>query len=156
MTHPDQVVENRALLDKLIAGEIPSYVIEKRIYRKSGELIWVRASAIADRRDGEGRAGQLVGLVERTSDARKKAESTVSSKARLAELGSEIGRAITQTDLLREALQHCAQAVVEHLDAAFARVWIFDAAENALDPCGERRHVYPSGWRSIRGFQSDF
>ena len=112
----------RTLLDKLIAEEIPSYVIEKRIYRKSGELIWVRASATLIR-DGEGRAGQLVGLVENI-DARKKAESTVSSKARLAELGSEIGRAITQTDLLREALQHCAQAVVEHLDAAFARVWI--------------------------------
>jgi PAS domain S-box-containing protein len=114
-----------------VTGEIPSYVYEKRILRKSGEMIWVRASATL-LSDGDVRAAQIVGLVE-DIDARKRAESMVAAKTRLAELGSDSSSALTQSDSLVEALQLCAQALVNHLDATLARVWTMNAAGTVLE-----------------------
>lgn len=46
--------------------------------------------------------------------------------ARLGALREEIWRALIQTTPVAERLQHCAEAVVRHLDAAFARIWTLD------------------------------
>jgi PAS domain S-box-containing protein len=45
ITHPDDLTGDLHLLEKLIAGEIPSYQLEKRYIRKSGRVVWVRLSA---------------------------------------------------------------------------------------------------------------
>ncbi len=73
MTHPDEVENNTRLFRQLIAGEVASYVLEKRIFRKSGELLWVRASATL-LRDYSGKPTHAVGLVEDISE-RKVAEA---------------------------------------------------------------------------------
>lgn len=45
----------------------------------------------------------------------------------------EVGTALTQGGSLRTILQRCAEAMVEHLDAAFARVWTLNDAEQVLE-----------------------
>ena len=41
ITHPDDLDADLGLLQRLVAGEIPSYSMEKRYFKASGELIWV-------------------------------------------------------------------------------------------------------------------
>jgi PAS domain S-box-containing protein len=64
---------------------------------------------------------------------RKKAESAMRERMRVAEFTAEISGALaTQADL-RAMLQKCAEAAVQHLEAAFARIWTLNARENILE-----------------------
>src|SRR5262245_213237 len=64
---------------------------------------------------------------------RKRAEEAVAERARLASLVADVGIALTGADTLPGILQPCAQALVRHLGAAFARVWTLNEAENVLE-----------------------
>src|SRR5829696_295742 len=55
------------------------------------------------------------------------------ARGRLASLTADVGLALTQSDDLQTMLQRCAAAVVERLDAAFARIWTLDEAEQVLE-----------------------
>lgn len=66
-------------------------------------------------------------------DDRKLAEEAQAERARLATLGADIGAALIQGDNLRDMLQRCAETLVKHLDAAFARVWTLNEAEKVLE-----------------------
>lgn len=61
------------------------------------------------------------------------AEEAQTERARLLTLGADIGAALIQGDDLRDMLQRCAETLVKHLDAAFARVWTLNAAEDVLE-----------------------
>jgi signal transduction histidine kinase len=54
-------------------------------------------------------------------------------QTRQAALRAEVAAALAEGGELRPVLQHCADAVVRHLDAALARVWTLNAAENVLE-----------------------
>ena len=41
ITHPDDLDADLGLLRRLVAGEIPHYAMEKRYFRKDGEVVWV-------------------------------------------------------------------------------------------------------------------
>lgn len=56
----------------------------------------------------------------------------VSEPARLAEFAAEIGRILIQGKELRETLCRCAEAMVLHLGAAFARIWTLDEEDQIL------------------------
>ncbi|MDQ2653617.1 MAG: PAS domain S-box protein [Chloroflexota bacterium] len=45
ITHPDDLDADLALVQRLYAGEIPSYQMEKRYFRKDGDTIWVLLTA---------------------------------------------------------------------------------------------------------------
>ena len=64
---------------------------------------------------------------------RRRAQSALLERARLAELTSDVGVALTQGTDLRAMLQLCADALVRHLDVAFARVWTLDDASGILE-----------------------
>src|SRR3989454_4902976 len=49
---------------------------------------------------------------------RRRAQTALLERARLAELTSEVGSALTRGEALRETLQLCAEALVRHLDVA--------------------------------------
>jgi len=42
MTHPDDLSNDLIQLDKLLKGEIYSYTLEKRYFRKDNEIVWAR------------------------------------------------------------------------------------------------------------------
>ena len=63
---------------------------------------------------------------------RRRAQIALLERARLAELTSDVGAALTQSTDLRAMLQLCAEALVRHLDVAFARVWTLDDASGIL------------------------
>ncbi|HKS28326.1 MAG TPA: PAS domain S-box protein [Pyrinomonadaceae bacterium] len=74
----------------------------------------------------------FTGIVRDISERRRN-EETQAERVRLAALTADIGVALTQSDTKRDMLQRCAEALVRHLDAAFARIWTLNEAEQVLE-----------------------
>ena len=64
---------------------------------------------------------------------RKRAEAALNERTRIAQLTADIGIALTQGIGLQDMLQRCANAIVQHLDAAFARIWTHNEKERVLE-----------------------
>ncbi|MEP7155001.1 MAG: ATP-binding protein [Betaproteobacteria bacterium] len=71
-THPDDVLAFRNHMISHFKSETPLFDIESRVSAKSGDYIWVRTRAIAQR-DSTGRAVRFVGSISDVTD-RKEAE----------------------------------------------------------------------------------
>jgi len=64
---------------------------------------------------------------------RKRMETALLERERLACLAAEVSIALTQGDTLKDVLKRCAEAAVQRLGAAFARIWTLDADGKVLD-----------------------
>ncbi|MFA7384451.1 MAG: PAS domain S-box protein, partial [Desulfurivibrionaceae bacterium] len=64
---------------------------------------------------------------------RRQREDALAERVMLAELSVDIGSAMAKQDDLRIILDACAEALVHRLDAAFARIWTLNAAEDVLE-----------------------
>jgi len=80
---------------------------------------------------GTPQAGATITL--RDLRSAKRAESALEERARVALLTADIGLALTRSNDLPEMLTMCAEAIVKHLDAAFARVWTLDSTGAMLE-----------------------
>ncbi len=81
ITHLDDRDKKRVQLRRMLSGEVSSFVTEKRYLRKGGETVWAQAS-ISLVRDPEGRASQIVALVEDVTRRRRAMEAVRTSEAR--------------------------------------------------------------------------
>src|SRR5256712_11436178 len=87
----------------------------------------------------KGNLRRLIPAIERelrdadVRSERRRAQTALLERARLAELTSDVGIALTQGTDLRAMLQLCAEALVRHLDVAFARIWTLDDASGILE-----------------------
>ncbi|HZI18500.1 MAG TPA: PAS domain-containing protein, partial [Pyrinomonadaceae bacterium] len=64
---------------------------------------------------------------------RKRVEENLAERERAALLSADVGLALTEATGIRGMLQLCAESVVRHLDAAFARVWTLGDAGDVLE-----------------------
>lgn len=64
---------------------------------------------------------------------RKQAEAALHQREQEIKTLADIGLALTQNNTLQNILQQCAEALVRHLDAAFARIWTLNSQENVLE-----------------------
>ncbi|XZN92493.1 MAG: PAS domain S-box protein [Microcoleus sp.] len=83
-------------------------------------------------RDKYGKIYRIVGNSTDISD-RKKAELSLEAQLKLSVFTAEVGIALTQNPTLAATLQKCCDAVVDHLDAAFARIWTLNPGDNILE-----------------------
>jgi signal transduction histidine kinase/CheY-like chemotaxis protein/HPt (histidine-containing phosphotransfer) domain-containing protein len=60
---------------------------------------------------------------QRAEEELRAAEEETADRARMAEMGRDVGIALSQGNTLQEILQRCAEALVRYLDVAFARIW---------------------------------
>jgi len=67
---------------------------------------------------------------------REQAERVISERNVLAQFAADVGAALTRGKNLREMLQECCEAMVRHLEAAFARIWVLDDASQTLHLLG--------------------
>jgi signal transduction histidine kinase len=63
----------------------------------------------------------------------EQSEASLAAQMRLTSLAADVGLALTGVNELPDALQSCAQAVVDRLDAAFARIWTLNDAQQMLE-----------------------
>src|SRR5439155_1562835 len=60
------------------------------------------------------------------------AEDALAQRVRLASLSAEVGTAMARGTDLGGMLQRCCEAIVKHLEMAFARVWMLDEHDKVL------------------------
>lgn len=127
VTHPEDRARCEEQLGCLVAGEIPSFVIEKRYVRPSGEAIWVRNSFSLLNDSGE--PSHIILICDDITE-RRRAERLLIESEKLATVGqltSSIAHEINdpveaalnllylvqESETLEEARQHAAQAELQ-------------------------------------------
>ncbi|HEV7892750.1 MAG TPA: PAS domain S-box protein [Pyrinomonadaceae bacterium] len=100
--------------------------------RKDGSRVEVAVTVSPIRNS----AGEVVGgsTIARDITELKKAKGELARRVRQAALGADVGGTLAEGGVsLRNALQRCCEAVVRHLDAAFARVWTLERGSDVLE-----------------------
>ena len=105
ITHPEDLAADHVLGEKLAAGEIEHYDLDKRLIRKDGEVAWVHLTAHAVR-DGEGKLKYSVRVAEDSAAKREAAENLIRAKRELQRALGHLDFVATRMDL---ALTHCSR-----------------------------------------------
>jgi PAS domain S-box-containing protein len=133
--HPEDRDKVRAAVQATLdSPENLPYSVEARVIHPDGTLHWVDSRGEVNRTFGD--AGSVVSLVGTVADItqRKQNAEALLERTRLAELNADVGQALTsRTQETGDMLSLCARAMVEHLDAAFARIWTVDENEQVLE-----------------------
>ncbi len=97
LTHPDDLKADEANLERLIAGDIENYSMEKRYIRKDGSIVWAQIT-ISLLRQPNGEPKYLIGVAQDISD-RKQIEAGIEALAgRLLTVIDTVGEGITLSD----------------------------------------------------------
>jgi PAS domain S-box-containing protein len=135
--HPDDRGRIEAALLAYLSGDTPEYSVEFRARHRDGSYRWMLSRGVVVR-DTASRPVRFVGTRiditerKRAEDALRAAEEEAAERARTAEMGRDVGIALSRGNTLREILQLCAEALVRHLGVAFARIWTLEPDENVL------------------------
>ena len=76
LTHPEDLVHQQPLLQRLLAGEIPSFSIEKRYLHREGHPVWVRVTSSIIRTSQPYR----IALVEDITERKRAEEALVQAQ----------------------------------------------------------------------------
>lgn len=118
------------LFDDLVAGRQDSRRLETRYRRKDGTE--VPADVFIQYVAPDGEPPRFVAIVRDISD-RKLVEQRLAERTQIANLTADVGIALSQAEQLQRGLQQCCEAIVDRLDACFARIWTVDASATVLD-----------------------
>jgi PAS domain S-box-containing protein len=129
ITHPDDLESDWNQARRLLAGEIENYSMEKRYFRKDGSIVWVNKT-VSLARKANGAPDYFVSVIEDISARKRLEEANLKRMALLADVG--VALAEHQVSL-QSMLQKSAEAMVRHMDAAFARIWTLNPKESLLE-----------------------
>ncbi len=130
-THPDDRARDLELFQELARGERGRYQMENRYVRKDGTIVWGQLT-VSLVRDAHSLPQFAVAMVEDVTE-RKHNEQVMAERTRITALQADIGRALAQSESLEDMLAACAEAIVRHLEGAFARIWTLNEAEQVLE-----------------------
>lgn len=106
-----------------------SKTLETPIFTKSGMKRYISWQNSAVREQGKV-AGMISFGIDITEQKRTK---ELVERMRLTSFVKDVSIALTEGNTLHEILGHCAEAIVNNLDAAFARIWTLNEKENMLE-----------------------
>jgi len=131
--HPDDLAkfpEYFQHLENAPDGEVVEY--EYRVRDRQNCWHWLVSRNIVFSRTEEGKIKQRLASATDITE-RKIAEQALAEQLKLSLFTADVGIALTQNQTLLATLQYCANAVVRHLDAAFARIWTLNEEGNVLE-----------------------
>ncbi|MBA3714383.1 MAG: PAS domain S-box protein [Pyrinomonadaceae bacterium] len=108
-----------------------NFTREYRLRRADGEYRWLLDTGVPRYLPGGEFAGYIGSCID--INERKEAEEAQAEYVHLAALSTDVGVAFTADGSLKDMLRECTEALVRHLDAAFARVWTLDEAGKVLE-----------------------
>lgn len=94
ITHPDDMDADLGLLDRLLAGEIPSYRMEKRYIRRGGELVWILL-AVSLVRDADGEPAHLIAQIENITGQKRQERKLEHAVSQLRTVNADLERFAT-------------------------------------------------------------
>ena len=121
-----------AALIKAVQQNPENYLlIEHENVCKDGKRVWVSWT----NRPIFNQQGALIEILSVGTDAtdRKQAEAALAERATLAAFRADVDNALATSDSLQTILQCCTEAMVDHLGAAFARIWTLNPAAEILE-----------------------
>jgi PAS domain S-box-containing protein len=135
--HPEDRDHVFATVQRSLEARQPHH-LEYRIIRPDGEVrvLQARGRLLLD---DSGQPDRLLGVCMDVTEQREinrlreHAEAQAAGRERLALLSRDIGLALTAPGELKNTLQRCSQVVVDHLGAAFARIWTLNEGEQTLE-----------------------
>jgi PAS domain S-box-containing protein len=135
--HPEDRDHVFATIQRSLEARQPHH-LEYRIIRPDGEVrvLQARGRLLLD---DSGQPDRLLGVCMDVTEQREinrlreHAEAQAAGRERLALLSRDIGLALTAPGELKNTLQRCSQVVVDHLGAAFARIWTLNEGEQTLE-----------------------
>jgi diguanylate cyclase (GGDEF)-like protein/PAS domain S-box-containing protein len=131
ITHPEDLDTSVDHAQRLREGEIDSFQTEKRYLHADGHVVWGSLSASAVR-DSDGHLLYYIAQIQDITE-RREAEEEKSRRVRHAALRADVSAALAGGGPLPSILQRSTEAMVRHLDAAFARVWTLNEEGNVLE-----------------------
>ncbi|HEX8725456.1 MAG TPA: PAS domain S-box protein [Gemmatimonadaceae bacterium] len=120
VTHPDDVAFNIASLERVLAGEIDSYTLDKRFIRKDGSVVWASLAARVIRRP-DGSFDSLCSIIQDVSE-RRAAELRVRYLNRVYAVLSDTNQMIVRERDAQAMLDAVCRIAVERGD--FRMAWI--------------------------------
>jgi PAS domain S-box-containing protein len=99
LAHPEDRETSGPFVKKLLAGEIPSFTLEKRYLRKDGQPFWAQATTAAAH-GPDGKIAFALGVVEDIDDRKRAEEDLRQSERRFRNYFEQglIGMAVTSVD----------------------------------------------------------
>jgi len=146
VTHPDDLVETRANVRRLLAGEVEAISGEKRYVRKDGSALW-SSTTVSLLKDAHGRPQRFIGVIEDIS-ARKSTEEALRDETRVLELLNKTGAAIASELDLQALLQLVTDAATELSGAKFGAFFY-----NRPGDDGETYQLYTLSGASREAFE---
>lgn len=70
LTHPDDIAHTNALVSQLLTETVPSFVVEKRYFKKDGTIIWVQNN-LSIVRDAHGKPQHLVAICQDITESKQ-------------------------------------------------------------------------------------
>jgi PAS domain S-box-containing protein len=122
ITHPDDRADNLRINRQLVAGDIPSFDVEKRYVRKNGEIVWV-LNSISVCRDDQGRPTHCVALCQDITQRKQAEEERDRLLVREREARSEAEAALRALEGSRAALRASEQQYRSLADLVPGVVW---------------------------------
>ncbi len=127
---PNAAALAESRLAAIRAGNTVPQIVEFQVVRPDGTEKWIEANVNNVFRQ-ENVIGRL--LIGRDITERKQTELDLKERNRFLELDLEVATVIDVNENISNLLQGCTEALVQHLDAAFARIWLLDEAEQLLN-----------------------
>ncbi|HWP41834.1 MAG TPA: PAS domain S-box protein [Blastocatellia bacterium] len=149
ITHPDDLTADRDQIDRLLSGEIQTYSVEKRYFRKGGSMIWVNLT-VSLSRTITGEADYFIVVIDDITDRKLDQEALRESEARLAAESDvllklrELSSRLWHIRSLPDGLDEMLAATMELLGADMGNVQILDQERGVLRIAAQR------------GFKQDF
>jgi PAS domain S-box-containing protein len=98
ITHPDDIDADWAQARQVLAGEIPTYSMEKRYLRKDGSIAWV-CLTVSLMRDAAGAPQNFISVIEDIRERKLAEEALRESEERFRAIVSQATGGIVETDL---------------------------------------------------------
>lgn len=127
--YPDDHSHISGRISQLLLRPGIAPIVEERMVALNGKIIDVDVQATSYYSDGK----LEIQVICRDVSVRKRSELDLRRHIRHAEFSAAIGLALSQLSTLPKMLQSCAEAMVSHLDTAFARIWTVNEQEGDLE-----------------------